>query len=404
MAQAQTRHHTHPAFAVEACHLRKEFPRRRRGSGFRRGSWRGFRPGFWRRAPADKVIAVSDVSFGVEPGEIFGLLGPNGAGKTTTIRMLCTLLEPTAGTATVNGFDTVRDPLMVRRSLGTVLTGERSVYWKLTGRENLEYFAAMYGLSRREQRQPAAAVLKRLALEDKADQLVETYSSGMKQRIALGKALLADQPILLLDEPTIGLDPAAARSIRSLVRELREDGRTILLTTHYMEEADQLCDRVAIIDEGSIIACDKPRHLKDSIGEGRSLLLEVSDWTEAVDLSVKAVRGATGAIARHLEEREIWQVSVLLDNGSSALADIISILSLAGVRIHAERRVSAAHDLCHRRGPQGSAHAGGAWGPAGRPHGADRLRIRPDRIGRAGIRPHGSPGAAAWDVGALLTC
>lgn len=309
-------------YAVEALHLRKEFPKRRRGSRF------------WRRGLVDKVVAVSDVSFSVASGEIFGLLGPNGAGKTTTIRMLCTLLEPTGGRATVNGFDTVRDPLMVRRSLGTVLTGERSVYWKLTGRENLEYFAAMYGLPRKEQKQRAAAVLKRLDLENKADQLVETYSSGMKQRLALGKALLADQPILLLDEPTIGLDPAAARSIRSLIRELREDGRTILLTTHYMEEADQLCDRVAIIDQGNIIACDSPRHLKDSIGEDRSLLLEVSDWTDEAGRRVKEVQGVTGVIARHLEEREIWQVSMLLNNGSATLADIIALLAHESVRIH----------------------------------------------------------------------
>lgn len=309
-------------YTVEALHLRKEFPRRRRGSRF------------WRRGPVDKVVAVSDVSFSVASGEIFGLLGPNGAGKTTTIRMLCTLLEPTGGRAIVNGFDTVRDPVIVRRSLGTVLTGERSVYWKLTGRENLEYFAAMYGLSRKEQKQRAAAVLKRLDLENKADQLVETYSSGMKQRLALGKALLADQPILLLDEPTIGLDPAAARSIRSLIRELREDGRTILLTTHYMEEADQLCDRVAIIDQGSIIACDSPRHLKDSIGEDRSLLLEVSDWTDEEDRRVREVRGVAGVVARHVQEQEMWQVSVLLDNGPATLADIIALLARDGVRIH----------------------------------------------------------------------
>lgn len=217
-------------YAVDAVHLRKEFPKRRKGLGLLRrlhrpdgrdvrhderefGNDSGGRE--TRQAGSgstreETTVAVSDVSFAVQPGEVFGLLGPNGAGKTTTIRMLCTLLEPTSGSATVNGYDTVREAPMVRRSLGTVLTGERSTYWKLTGRENLEYFAALYGLSRKEQRARATAILERLGLADKADQLVETYSSGMKQRLALGRALLAGQPILLLDEPTIGLDPAAA--------------------------------------------------------------------------------------------------------------------------------------------------------------------------------------------------
>lgn|GEM_PF-4793214 len=198
------RQHT---YAVDAVHLRKEFPKRRKGLGLLRrllcpdgrdvrhderefGNDSGGRE--TRQAGSgstreETTVAVSDVSFAVQPGEVFGLLGPNGAGKTTTIRMLCTLLEPTSGSATINGYDTVREASMVRRSLGTALTGERSTYWKLTGRENLEYFAALYGLSRKEQRARATAILERLGLAGKAG-----------------------QPIFLLDEPTIGLDPAAA--------------------------------------------------------------------------------------------------------------------------------------------------------------------------------------------------
>jgi len=349
------RQHT---YAVDAVHLRKEFPKRRKGLGLLRrllcpdgrdvrhderefGNDSGGRE--TRQAGSgstreETTVAVSDVSFAVQPGEVFGLLGPNGAGKTTTIRMLCTLLEPTSGSATINGYDTVREASMVRRSLGTALTGERSTYWKLTGRENLEYFAALYGLSRKEQRARATAILERLGLADKADQLVETYSSGMKQRLALGRALLAGQPILLLDEPTIGLDPAAARSIRELIRELRAEGRTILLTTHYMEEADQLCDRVAIIDQGSIIALDSPRRLKDSLGEGTSLQLEVSDWNDDASRSVSAIRGVAGITSRYAAEQEAWQVSVVTDNGPVVLAEIIAVLARSGVRI---RRVQA---------------------------------------------------------------
>lgn len=309
--------------AIEAIQLHKTFKKRPpKGKRF---------PLLHRKQ--EPFIAVKEVTFSVARGEIFGLLGPNGAGKTTTIRMLCGLLEPTSGTARVNGFSTVTHPFDVRRSLGTVLTGERSVYWKLTGRENLEYFAALHGLSRREARQAAAAVLGRLDMIDKADELVEKYSSGMRQRIALGKALLAGQPILLLDEPTIGLDPGSARSLRNLIRELRDEGRTILLTTHYMEEADQLCDRVGIIDHGEIIALDAPARLKERVGESKTIQLTVGEWSEAVEAGLAGLPMVTRVAADSRPELGVWDVTMLFDNGPSTLASVIAFLADRRVQV-----------------------------------------------------------------------
>jgi ABC-2 type transport system ATP-binding protein len=217
-----------------------------------------------RREPdrRERFRAVDAIDLRVEEGEIFGVLGPNGAGKTTTLKMLATLLEPTSGEARVLGIDVRARPREIRARLGAMLSGERSLYWKLTGRENLEYFAALYHVPPRQTRARIDGVLAAVGLADRADDYVERYSTGMRQRLALARALLPDPPLLILDEPTVGLDPQAARDLRERVRELRRQGRTVLLTTHYMEEADQLCDRVAIIDHGRIVALDTPAKLK----------------------------------------------------------------------------------------------------------------------------------------------
>jgi ABC-2 type transport system ATP-binding protein len=205
---------------VIASELRKEFPRKVKPEGA--PFWSRLLPG--RNRTVEPFVAVDGVSFGIRAGEIFGLLGPNGAGKTTTIRMLCTLLEPTSGTATVNGYDVLRQTNLVRKSLGAVLTGERSIYWKLTGRENIAYFAALYHIPPAAARTRIDELLARLDLSGRADEYVERYSSGMKQRIAIAKALLANPPVLLLDEPTIGLDPQSARNLRELILEIRAEG------------------------------------------------------------------------------------------------------------------------------------------------------------------------------------
>src|SRR6058998_4090906 len=241
-----------------------------------------------RREPdkRERFRAVDGIDLVVEPGEIFGLLGPNGAGKTTTMKMLATLLIPTSGTIRVLGIDPLARPREIRARLGAMLSGERSLYWKLTGRENLEYFAALYHVPPKDTRERIDRSLAAVKLSDREDDYVERYSTGMRQRLALARALLPDPPLVILDEPTVGLDPQSSRDLRDRVRDLRAQGRTILLTTHYMEEADQLCDRVAIIDHGRIVALDSPNALKRTIRAEEVVHLEVGidgDDTVLVD-------------------------------------------------------------------------------------------------------------------------
>jgi ABC-2 type transport system ATP-binding protein len=251
-----------------------------------------------RREPdrRERFRAVDGIDLRVEPGEIFGVLGPNGAGKTTTLKMLATLLEPTSGEARVLGIDVRERPREVRARLGAMLSGERSLYWKLTGRENLEYFAALYHVPPREARARIDRALEEVKLADRAEDYVERYSTGMRQRLALARALLPDPPLLILDEPTVGLDPQASRDLRDRVRDLRRQGRTVLLTTHYMEEADQLCDRVAIIDHGRIVALDTPAALKRTVRAEEIVHIDVSG--SADDASLLARLGLAATIAR----------------------------------------------------------------------------------------------------------
>jgi len=251
-----------------------------------------------RREPdkRDRFRAVDGIDLVVEAGEIFGLLGPNGAGKTTTMKMLATLLIPTSGTIRVLGIDPLERPREVRARLGAMLSGERSLYWKLTGRENLEYFAALYHVPPGETKARIANVLAAVKLADRADDYVERYSTGMRQRLALARALLPNPPLVVLDEPTVGLDPQASRDLRDRVRELKAQGRTVLLTTHYMEEADQLCDRVAIIDHGRIVALDTPAALKRTIRAEEVVHLEIG--VEGDDAAVIDRLGRSATVAR----------------------------------------------------------------------------------------------------------
>ena len=194
-------------------------------------------------------------------GEIHGLLGPNGAGKTTLVKVLSTVLLPTSGTASILGHDVVRETSKVRPLIGIVLGGDRGLYWRLTGRQNLEYWAALYKVPRGTARRRAAELLEQVGLVDRADYLVETYSRGMKQRLHLARGLVANARVLFLDEPTAGMDPIASREFQRLVKELRSEGRTILLTTHDMAEAEAVCDRVTLIDRGRVLAVETPRSL-----------------------------------------------------------------------------------------------------------------------------------------------
>ena len=241
--------------------------------------------------------AVDGIDLHVAEGEVFGILGPNGAGKTTTMRMLATLLEPTSGTARILGHDLVTESRDIRRRLGAVLSGERSLYWKLTARENLEYFAALYHVPPAETRGRIEAILETVHLTDRADDYVEKFSTGMRQRLVLARALLPEPSLLLLDEPTVGLDPQAARDLRERVMQLRDDGRTVLLTTHYMEEADQLCDRIAIVDHGRIVALDTPQGLKRGLRATEVVRLEIN-VSERSEAGLVRRLGSDGSVTR----------------------------------------------------------------------------------------------------------
>ncbi len=213
-----------------------------------------------------KLTAVDALDLEIEEGEIFGLLGPNGAGKTTTISMLCTILAPSGGSATVNGYDIVREQGKVRASIGIVFQ-EPSADDLLSGRENLEMHAALYGVPKGERKRRIDEVLNIVELSDRADSIVKEYSGGMRRRLELARGLLHTPKVLFLDEPTLGLDPVAREHTwKYISRIAREKKVTIILTTHYMEEADSLCDRVGIIDRGKITALDTPANLKKSVG------------------------------------------------------------------------------------------------------------------------------------------
>jgi ABC-2 type transport system ATP-binding protein len=247
--------------------------------------------------------------------------------------MLCTLLEPTSGTAQVNGFDIVRQANDVRRSLGTVLAGERSIYWKLTGRENLEYFAALYHIPPAIAKKRVEELIERMEIKDRSNELVEKYSTGMRQRIAIAKALLARPPILLLDEPTLGLDPQAARRVRELIAELKREGHTILLTTHYMEEADQLSDRIGIIDAGKVIALDTPEGLKHRIDQKEVIRLEITGWHDEIAGKLKSIAGIDNITTHRQGEADLWEVNLHAQNSRAALPRIVEHISGNGTRL-----------------------------------------------------------------------
>jgi len=211
--------------------------------------------------------AVKGLSFAIRQGEIFGFLGPNGAGKTTTISMLSCLLEPTAGAAVVAGYDVVKASREVKRRIGLV-PQELALYPTLSARDNLDYFGRIYGLRGRALRQRVDEVLEMVGLTERAKSAVETYSSGMKRRLNIAAGLLHRPEVLFLDEPTVGVDPQSRNAIFEHVERLRDEGMTVLYTTHYMEEAERLCDRVAIVDEGCIVALETPRKLIADLGGG----------------------------------------------------------------------------------------------------------------------------------------
>ena len=259
------------------------------------------------------VEAVRGVSFAIEQGELYGLLGPNGAGKTTTIKMLITLLIPTKGSASVLGFDVVEDAREVRKRIGYVFGGERGVYERLSGYDNLRYFAELYGVEPDKIKPRIEFLLDLVGLKGREQERAEGYSRGMKQRLHIARGLLHDPPVVFLDEPTIGLDPVGARELRATIASLADAGKTILLTTHYMFEADALCDRIAVINRGEILAQGTPRDLKREVGEGTVVEVEVFGVPDGTVDRVRAIDGVTAVAVEEREQAQVLAVQIRAD-------------------------------------------------------------------------------------------
>jgi len=271
--------------------------------------------------------AVDSISFAVPEGELFGLLGPNGAGKTTTINMLATLLKPTAGEAWVGGYSVAADRNGVRRSIGIVFQ-EAALDNRLSGRENLQFHAMMYGVGREERKKRIAAVLELVELVDKADILVEKYSGGMKRRLEIARGLIHRPKVLFLDEPTLGLDTQTRRHIWDYIKKLnQESGVTIILTTHYMEEADFLCQRVAIMDGGKFAAIDSPARLKDSLG-GDVVSLEIGENISNLLEQFKTLTWIK-SLKQHGDV-----LSLSLEHGERRIPELIQLAQRAGATVH----------------------------------------------------------------------
>jgi ABC-2 type transport system ATP-binding protein len=281
-----------------------------------------------RRTFKGGVEAVRDIDLSVARREVFGFLGPNGAGKTTTVRMLCTLLPPTAGGASVAGIDVVADPAEVRRRIGVALQ-EIGLDPVQTGRELLELQCGLYGITGADARARAEELLELLGLNDAADRRTKTYSGGMKRRLDLASALVHSPEVLFLDEPTTGLDPASRLTVWEEVRRINAAGTTVFLTTQYMEEADQLCDRVAIIDAGTIVAEGTPERLKAEMGHDVVTLDLAGADATATEAAVGVLPGLERVVA------EIDALAFYLEDGASSIAELVRRLDRAEIRVGA---------------------------------------------------------------------
>ncbi|MEA2297335.1 MAG: type transport system ATP-binding protein [Solirubrobacteraceae bacterium] len=281
-----------------------------------------------RRTFKGGVEAVRGVDLTVARGEVFGFLGPNGAGKTTMVRMLCTLLPPSGGSATVAGIDVEGDPAQVRRRIGVALQ-EIGLDPVQSGRELLELQCGLYGIPGGRARTRATELLELVGLSDAADRRTKTYSGGMKRRLDLASALVHSPEVLFLDEPTTGLDPSSRRTIWEEVRRINEAGTTVFLTTQYLEEADRLCDRLAIIDAGAIVAEGTPQRLKAEMGHDVvTLALDGAD-AEATEAAVAGLAGLERVAA------EPDGLVLYVEDGAGSIAEIVRLLEAGGIRVGA---------------------------------------------------------------------
>jgi ABC-2 type transport system ATP-binding protein len=314
-----------PAAAIETRALRKVYPA---PSGKRRGKPRAGPPGMPPGAPppTGEVVALQALDLDISEGEFFGLLGPNGAGKTTTIGILTTRVVATAGTARVSGVDVASDAVRVRTHIGVVPqrpNPDRS----LNALENLIYHAAYFGIARAVAEQRARELMTRLDIADKAQAKVDQLSGGQQQRLMIARALIHEPDVLFLDEPTVGLDPQARLDLWAILRDLHNQGRTIVMTTHYMEEADRLCDRIGIVDRGKLLALDTPARLKERAPGGTLIELQLDADAQSVVPAVTALDGVLRAEAQGTVLRAYSQ------RGGRIISPLIQLVEDAGVHV-----------------------------------------------------------------------
>ncbi len=272
--------------------------------------------------------AVNGISFAINSGEIFSLLGPNGAGKTTTLSMLSSLLEPTSGDAVISGHSVTKAPMAVRKIIG-VVPQDIALYEDLTARENLTFWGQMHNMGGASLKKRVDEVLAQIGLTDKAGQRVKTYSGGMKRRVNIGVGLLHHPRILYMDEPTVGIDPQSRRNILDTVKDLNQQGMTVLYTTHYMEEAQELSDRVGIIDHGRMIALGTQKELTQQVGERDVLRLHIGEDGEA-DKLAEAARALPGVLQASAVDHE---VALMVPSAADALAPVVSKANELGIKI-----------------------------------------------------------------------
>jgi ABC-2 type transport system ATP-binding protein len=312
-------------FAVEARQLSRDYISTKRSHIFGRKS-------------TTVIKALDQVDFEIQDGELFGLLGPNGAGKTTTVKILCTLLEPTSGHAFVKGYDVVKDAGHVRKIVNMVAGGERMLYYRLTGRENLKYFADLYDVPKREMTARVNSLLELMGLSDRADDEVEKYSKGMRQRLQVCRGLINDPEVLFLDEPTLGLDVNIAKDLRNFIRDkiVREQGKTVLLTTHYMYEAEEMCSRVGFISKGKLVAVGASEELKRKLPSGFSIEILVARLTDEAISGLSQLESVKKVITTDYEgEAEGEKIDRLVVNVDSdkALPHVLSLMAAKRCRV-----------------------------------------------------------------------
>lgn len=311
-------------YAIEILNLTKKFQKTKR-----------FRDIFMHPFRKKEILALDKVNLKIKKGELFGILGPNGAGKTTLIKILCTLILPTSGTAYINGYNIVEEEEQVKASIGLVTGEERSFYWRLTGRQNLEFFASLLGFNVQKAKKRVIEVLDIVGLKDKAEEKFQNYSTGMKQKMAIARGLINSPEILFMDEPTKSLDPSASHNLREFIKKklVKEHGKTVFLSTHHLDEAEHLCDRIAIINK-NIKASGTLKELRKIIGNQDKYVIEVKNLPNSVLEKLRSLDGVIEILTTPISDHVI-SLEILQSNSKTVLPQIIESIVCNGAKIMA---------------------------------------------------------------------